>query len=443
MSKKTFTDKEIKQLSANIYVKSISSKGITYTDEFKHIFIAETKKGKFARVIFEECGFDVDILGIQRVKSASRRWKDAYSEKGLIGLRDTRVGNSGRPREKELTLKEKNARLEAEINLLKAENELPKKDPFCGKGDEKVTLPPSLKYELIRSVIEKYHLKNMVSYLCKVADVSRSGYYNYFTLESQERRKLKDEKDEVLKENILKAYNFKGRKKGARQIKMTLAGQFDVVYNLKLIRRIMKKYNIICPIRRANPYRRMMKATQEHRVVPNLLNRQFKQDIPGKVLLTDITYLYYGKGQKAYLSTIKDGSTNEILAYNVSAHITMDLATNTLIKLKKNRNFRKAEDALIHSDQGTHYTHPNFQKLVKKLGLHQSMSRRGNCWDNAPQESFYGHFKDEAYIKPCETLDELKREIKQYMTYYNYYRYQWNLNKMTPVQYRDHLLKTA
>jgi len=71
------------------------------------------------------------------------------------------------------------------------------------------------------------------------------------------------------------------------------------------------------------------------------------------------------------------------------------------------------------------------------------MSRRGNCWDNAPQESFFGHFKDEAYIKPCATLDELKREIKRYMTYYNNYRYQWDLNKMTPVQYRDHLINAA
>ncbi|WP_289143121.1 IS3 family transposase, partial [uncultured Brevibacillus sp.] len=136
------------------------------------------------------------------------------------------------------------------------------------------------------------------------------------------------------------AFCFRGRKKGARQIKMTLAGQFQVVYNLKRIRRIMKKYAIICPIRKANPYRRIMKATQEHRVVPNLLNRHFKQDVPGKVLLTDITYLYYGKGQKAYLSTIKDGSTNEILAYHVSERITMDLATDTLLKLKKNRNFK-------------------------------------------------------------------------------------------------------
>jgi len=283
----------------------------------------------------------------------------------------------------------------------------------------------------------------MVSYLCDVAGVSRSGYYNYFSTKSQERRRQKDEQDEIVKEVILKAFHFKGRKKGARQIKMTLAGQFNIKYNLKRIRRIMNKYAIICPIRKANPYRRMMKATQEHRVVPNLLKRQFKQEVPGKVLLTDITYLFYGKGQKAYLSTIKDSSTNEIVAYHVSDRITMDLATDTLLKLKKNRNFRKAEDALIHSDQGVHYTHPDFQKLVKKLGLRQSMSRRGNCWDNAPQESFFGHFKDEASIKPCTSLDELKREIKQYMIYYNHYRYQWNLNKMTPVQYRDHLNETA
>ena len=282
-----------------------------------------------------------------------------------------------------------------------------------------------------------------MSYLCKIAGISRSGYYNYFSERSQERRNQMDKNDEEMKEIILKAYPFKNRKKGARQIKMPLAGQFNMVYNLKRIRRIMKKHGIICPIRKANPYRRMMKATQEHRVVPNLLKRPFKQDEPGKVLLTDITYLFYGKNLKAYLSTIKDASTNEIAAYNVSDRLMIDLATDTLKKLKKNRNFKKAKDALIHSDQGVHYTHPDFQKLVKKLGFHQSMSRRGNCWDNAPQESFFGHFKDEAYIKPCVTLDELKREIKKYMMYYNHYRYQWDLKKTTPVEYRNHLLKSA
>lgn len=283
----------------------------------------------------------------------------------------------------------------------------------------------------------------MVRYLCGISGVSRSGYYNYFHPSSQKRRQEREKEDEQLRDIIMKAFQFKRRKKGARQIKMTLAGQFKVVFNLKRIRRIMKKYGIVCPIRKANPYRRMMKATQEHRVLPNLLNRNFKQEIPGKVLLTDITYLFYGKGKKAYLSTVKDGSTNEILAYHLSDRMTLDIATDTLLKLKNNRKVKLDSDAFIHSDQGVHYTSPIFQKMVKKYRLGQSMSRRGNCWDNAPQESFFGHFKDEAYIKPCDTLEELQKEIKSYMTYYNNYRYQWNLKKMTPVQYRDHLLKTA
>lgn len=137
MSKKIFSEKEIKLLSANKYVKSVSSKGITYTDEMKHIFIAEKGKGKFARDIFEECGFDVDVLGKQRIQSASKRWQKAFAENGLNGLRDTRSENSGRPREKELTLEEKNARLEAQINLLKAENELLKKIRFAERGMRK------------------------------------------------------------------------------------------------------------------------------------------------------------------------------------------------------------------------------------------------------------------------------------------------------------------
>lgn len=179
----------------------------------------------------------------------------------------------------------------------------------------------------------------MVSHLCKVAGVSRSGYYNYFSVSSQEQRKQKSDRDEILKETILKALRFRNRNKGARQIKMTLAGQFQVVYNLKRIRRIMKKYEIICPVRKANPYKRMLKATKEHRIVPNQLNREFKQNTPGKTLLTDITYLVYGKNQRAYLSTILDGSTNEILAYHVSEQMTLELVTTTLHKLKGIRGF--------------------------------------------------------------------------------------------------------
>ena len=202
----------------------------------------------------------------------------------------------------------------------------------------------------------------------------------------------------------------------------------------------MKKYNIICPIRKANPYKRIAKATKEHRVVPNKLNREFKQNIPGKVMLTDITYMPYGNGKTAYLSTIKDSSTNEILAYNLSNSLTIDIVTKTINNLIKGRSFKLPKDAFIHSDQGAHYTSPIFQKLLKKNNLGQSMSRRGNCWDNAPQESFFGHMKDEIDYKNCTTIEELKFLIDDYMDYYNNDRCQWNLKKLTPIQYRNQLL---
>lgn len=97
-----------------------------------------------------------------------------------------------------------------------------------------------------------------------------------------------------------------------------------------------------------------MKATKEHTVLSNLLNRNLKQNIPVKVLLTDITYLFYGKDKKAYLSTIKDGSTNQILAYNVSDSLKLNIAIDTIHKLKKNRKIKLYKDAFIHSDQGVH-----------------------------------------------------------------------------------------
>lgn len=134
MSNKIFTDKEIEILSRNRFVKSVSIKGITYTDEFKRIFIAEYEKGKTSREIFEENSFDVDILGLDRVISSGKRWRAAYKKKGIYGLEDTRKGNLGRPSEKDFSIEEKYIRLQAQVNLLKAENELLKKIDMLERG---------------------------------------------------------------------------------------------------------------------------------------------------------------------------------------------------------------------------------------------------------------------------------------------------------------------
>ena len=130
MSIKTFTEEQIKVLYSNQYIKNISSKAITYTDEFKRIFVSENEKGKFPRSIFENHGFDIDIIGMERVKSSGKRWRRAYRKEGILGLRDIRKEKSGRPRDKELSVEEKYERLKAQNNILKAENELLKKIHF-------------------------------------------------------------------------------------------------------------------------------------------------------------------------------------------------------------------------------------------------------------------------------------------------------------------------
>lgn len=127
MTKRLFTRKEQEQLKCNPNVQAISDKAITYTEEFKRHFIAENEKGKLPRMIFEEAGLDVERIGLERISSAGKRWRAAYRTTGVAGLQDTRKTNSGRPIERELSLEEKIARLEAKNQLLQAENELLKK----------------------------------------------------------------------------------------------------------------------------------------------------------------------------------------------------------------------------------------------------------------------------------------------------------------------------
>ena len=181
---------------------------------------------------------------------------------------------------------------------------------------------------MIHETVEQNDFKQMIKYFCELLGVSRSGYYSY--LKASDTRLEREQKDLKAKEIILKAFNRRGYKKGSRSIKMILENEFDLTFSRKKIQRIMNKYGIVCPHQKSNPYKKIAKATKEHRVVPNKLNREFKQGIPGKVLLTDITYLPYNGKNMAYLSTIKDASTNEILAYHVSDRITLDIATKTI-----------------------------------------------------------------------------------------------------------------
>lgn len=210
--------------------------------------------------------------------------------------------------------------------------------------------------------------------------------------------------------------------------------------NHKKIRRLMHKYELVCPVRRANPYRRIMKALRTNAVADNHVSREFKKHGPRKVLLTDITYIpVFGKF--CYLSVIIDAFTMQVLAYVLSNSLEIDFVLETVNKLICNHKISLDSETYIHSDQGCHYTSISFRTLIREVGLRQSMSRRGNCWDNAPQESFFGHMKDELkpYIKTWKTMDDVRTAIDDWMDYYNNDRYQTELLKLSPNEYYEYL----
>lgn len=295
----------------------------------------------------------------------------------------------------------------------------------------------SCKFEIIQETVKQMDNVLSVKMLCEIAGVSRSGYYRWVSAE--EKRQEQEERDRADFELIAAAYSRRGYDKGARGIHMTLLHQEpSVVMNVKKIRRLMKKYGLVCQVRKANPYKRMAKALRTNMVADNLVKREFTQHGPRKVLLTDITYISYN-GVFCYLSTILDAFTRQILAYVLSESLEVDFVLETVKQMVEQHGISLTTETLVHSDQGCHYTSCSFIQLVKDKGLRQSMSRRGNCWDNAPQESFFGHMKDEIDLSNCKKFSEVKRNIDDWMDYYNNERYQWQLAKLAPNEYYQYI----
>lgn len=293
------------------------------------------------------------------------------------------------------------------------------------------------KFEVIQNTLQKTGNKLSVTMLCDIAGVSRSGYYRWANAtDVRARREQKDREDFEL---ILKAYSQRGYSKGARGIYMCMIHwDVPVVMNLKKIRRLMDKFGLSCPIRKANPYRRMARVIKTNNVAENILERKFKEYGPRAVLLTDITYIPY-RGRFAYLSTIIDAYTKQVLSYVLSDSLEVDFVLETVNKLIKQHGIELTKETLIHSDQGCHYTSSSFIRLINDKELRQSMSRRGNCWDNAPQESFFGHMKDEIDVSECSKYRDVKAIIDDWIDYYNNERYQWQLAKLSPNEYYTYI----
>lgn len=296
---------------------------------------------------------------------------------------------------------------------------------------------PNAKFKIIESILNSEDNVLSVSMLCETAGVSRQGYY--YWLKSKEGRSRREAQDAADFKLILEAYRFRGYAKGARGIRMRLLHHNPpVIMNHKKIRRLMKANGLECPIRQVNPYRRKQKSSGTQEVAENILNREFRMHGARKVLLTDITYIPF-QDRFCYLSTILDAYTKQILSYVVSENLEVDFVLETVRIAMERHGLGFSTETLIHSDRGSHYTSKKFIQIINDARLRRSMSRKGNCWDNAPQESFFGHMKQELHWGNCNNIDELKAAIDDWMDYYNNDRYQEGLACLSPNEYYEYI----
>ena len=262
--------------------------------------------------------------------------------------------------------------------------------------------------------------------LLNQTNMARSNFYYY-----QKQSKSID-KYQVLKELIKSIYHKHKGRYGYRRITDEL-NNTGMVINHKTVLRLMKLLGLksLIRVKKYKSYK-----GEQGKIAPNLLKRNFKAEAPNQKWATDITEFNIS-GKKLYLSPIIDLFNQEIISYELTERPVFNQVVMMLKKAFK--KIPNDTNLTLHSDQGWQYQMKQYQYLLKEKGIKQSMSRKGNCLDNAIKENFFGILKSELfYIQKFASLEELKREIKQYINYYNNVRIKSNLNKMSPIQYRAH-----
>ena len=269
---------------------------------------------------------------------------------------------------------------------------------------------PRAKYAVIHRHREKY----TVSVMCRFFGVSRSGYYDFV------HRLGRPERDADLAEEIRQQQKNSQCTYGYRRIQLALAAK-GIRRNPKTVLRVMKKYNLLSEIRRR---RRWVNMGQQLHRYENLLNRQFQADRPNHKWVTDISYIHTKQGI-LYLSMIRDLYDNSIVAYKTGTEQTVNLVLDTIHLAMRKEKKRVAAELQLHSDQGFQYTSQAYFKLTQKYGITPSMSRRGNCYDNAMAENFFSILKTECiYRHKPVSLEEANEMIDRYIHFYNHERIQ-------------------
>ena len=281
-------------------------------------------------------------------------------------------------------------------------------------------MKPIIKYEVIHCGPEKYSVVSM----CKFFGVSRSGYYDYV------KRGELPQHDEKLAQYIVECQRLCGKTYGYRRVQIWLEREKALHRNPKTVLRIMNKYGLLSETGRRKKYRQL--GAQLHKY-ENLLDRNFVADRPNTKWVTDISYIHTAQGT-LYLSMIRDLYDNSIVPYKTGTEQTVNLVLNT-IKLAMEKE-TVAGELHLHSDQGFQYTSEAYFNLTKEYTITPSMSRRGNCYDNAMAENFFSILKTECiYRRKLQTFQEASELIDEYIDFYNNERIQTK-TRLTPLEKR-------
>jgi len=262
--------------------------------------------------------------------------------------------------------------------------------------------------------------------MCKFFGVSRAAYYGWV------KQMDRPDRDEARKQLIREAYEHSRGTYGYRRIGIWIQTNKGHLINHKAVLRLMNSLQIRSIARKRKIFKRTSELESYHRY-ENVLNREFTASRPNQKWVTDITYIHTQQGW-AYLSTIKDLFDGFIVAHQISTENSPALVLNTIKQAKHKEQI--TDGLLLHSDQGLQYTSHAYHQLTQDYSITPSMSRRGNCWDNAVIENFFGHLKEEALRHVRNpTLNELNNIVDDYIHFYNYERIQLK-TRQTPFETR-------
>jgi transposase InsO family protein len=277
-------------------------------------------------------------------------------------------------------------------------------------------------------VIWELRHKHEIWLLIEVSGLARSTYYYYA------RRRTESDKYSAVKEQITGIYHENRERYGYRRITLEMHNRGQII-NHKTVQRLMKDLGLFCRVRmkKYHAYK-----GEVGKIAPNLLERDFEATAPNQKWVTDITEFSL-LGQKLYLSPVLDLYSRDIVSYTIADRPVLAMAIEML-----KQAFEQIPDGsnlILHSDQGWHYQHKHYQDILKSKGIRQSMSRKGNCLDNAVMENFFGVLKSELlYLQDFDSVEHFKGELISYMDYYNHKRIKVKLKGLPPAIHRQQAL---